>query len=104
MVRKFKGKNVKRMFDSIDADGNGSIDRKELGALLRKLGLIHMFSRQLLNDVFISIDSNANEELDFQEFMAFLQETDGKMANKTHKAAGDSHLVHMHSYNRRAFA
>jgi hypothetical protein len=106
MVRRFKGKDVKATFNAIDSDGNGGIDRRELAAVLRKLGLTHMFPIALQKAVFTEIDTDGNGLLDYAEFINFLGKghlTDAG-ANQHHKATGNNHLVHMHEYKRRAFS
>jgi hypothetical protein len=105
MVRRFEGKNLRAVFDSIDIDQNDEIDRRELKVLLRKMGMLHLFPADVIKGVFDEIDTNGNGVLDFQELSTFLDPTFQHESTKNqNKAAGNHHLVHMHSYNRRAFA
>ena len=53
IVAKIHG-DVDRVFEQIDADGNGSIDKEELGRLFERLG--HEISEEEVDDVFCGLD------------------------------------------------
>merc|ERR1712070_914788 len=52
MLRRFKGRKVDQIFNMVDTDGSGRIDRLELKVLLRKLGLFHMFPGKVIDAIF----------------------------------------------------
>eukprot|EP01052_Picozoa_sp_SAG31_P030497 SAG31_NODE_3132_length_4639_cov_3.668502_3_plen_394_part_00 len=62
---------VRSMFDRIDSDGNGSIDRDEFKLLLAELGLF--FSLEELDDSFDVIDDDGNGEVEYAEFLDFFE-------------------------------
>ena len=60
---------TKRLFDSIDADGGGTLDIEEMKQLFKDLGL------ELTSDqeatVMSRIDTDGSGEIDFDEFFAW---------------------------------
>ena len=60
---------TKRLFDSIDADGGGTLDIEEMKQLFKDLGL------ELTQDqeatVMSRIDTDGSGEIDFDEFFAW---------------------------------
>ena len=100
MLRRFKGRKVDQIFNMVDTDGSGRIDRLELKVLLRKLGLFHMFPGKVIDAIFDAIDLDKNGTIERDEFEKFADPdfTHGAVA----AAGAPAHLVHMHKYNRRA--
>ena len=62
---------LRNAFNIFDGDGNGSIDRTELGAMLAKLGLLKGSSdTSTVERMFAAADANNDGKIDFQEFIA----------------------------------
>ncbi|EGB12764.1 hypothetical protein AURANDRAFT_16285, partial [Aureococcus anophagefferens] len=56
------------LFDEIDADGSGGIDRSELRKSMRKkFGM--KLPEERIDEVFDAVDEDGNGELDFDEFV-----------------------------------
>ena len=60
----------KTAFEFYDKDGDGTITLKELGAILKNLGKNP--TQKQLEQMYIEIDSDGNGEIDFYEFVAFI--------------------------------
>ena len=60
-----------REFERFDADGNGSIDEDEFGALVRALGVT--FPPEKVAIAFMAIDVNGNGQIEFGEFKSWWQ-------------------------------
>ncbi|KAJ2809423.1 hypothetical protein H4R20_000148 [Coemansia guatemalensis] len=58
-------------FELFDTDGSGSISRKEMGDLMRKMG--HNPSAQEIQDMINEVDADNNGEIDFEEFVAMME-------------------------------
>lgn len=62
---------MKQAFDVFDADGNGYIDKSELGEVLRQLG--EEVDEEQLNDMMKAADSNNDGKIDYQEFVKMMK-------------------------------
>ena len=66
-------KEIKRIFDKFDRDGNGSIDMGELKKILK------VFKRNVTDEevkfMMEDLDSDGNGEIDFEEFCDMIQST-----------------------------
>ena len=62
----------KAMFDSIDADESGYIDRQELALLAEKVG--RDMSESELNAAMVEMDSDGSGEIEFDEFFAWFSD------------------------------
>jgi len=61
-------RNAFRLFDT---DGSGTIDRRELSAMLSKLGLVKSSSdTSTVDRMFAAADANGDGQIDFNEFVA----------------------------------
>ncbi|XP_062503825.1 uncharacterized protein LOC134180645 [Corticium candelabrum] len=65
-------KDIEEAFKLFDKDGNGSISRKELGAVMKSLGLKP--TEDEMKAMIESADTNANESLDLDEFLQLMSE------------------------------
>jgi hypothetical protein len=65
-LERFRRREVKKMFDIVDQDGSGYIDKAEMESLLRKLG--KDFSREEMNEGFFNIDKDCSGHIEFSEF------------------------------------
>ncbi|ORY93919.1 calmodulin 2 [Syncephalastrum racemosum] len=61
----------KASFDLFDKDGNGFIDSKELGAVMKSLNMTP--SEGELKDMIQEVDADGNGTIDFNEFLTMLQ-------------------------------
>ncbi len=71
MTEKFK--DPKRMFNAIDRDGGGSLDRKELAMGLFSLGV--WLSPSELEMLLATLDKDGGGDVDFGEFESFWNST-----------------------------
>ena len=62
--------DLAQMFQKIDIDGNGNIDKDEMKGLVDEAGVANMSERDY-DVLFASIDIDGNGTLDFTEFCAF---------------------------------
>ena len=60
---------IRRIFLAFDRDGNGTIERSELGNLVEALG--DPMTRAELNDAFHQLDTDASGTIGWDEFIAF---------------------------------
>ncbi|XP_019623611.1 PREDICTED: troponin C-like [Branchiostoma belcheri] len=60
----------KMAFDMFDADGGGDISTRELGTIMKKLGL--NVSRDQLQDMIDEVDVDASGTIDFEEFLEMM--------------------------------
>jgi Ca2+-binding EF-hand superfamily protein len=63
-------KELRDAFAVFDTDGSGSIDRKELKRLMKKLG--QALSEAELDAMMEEVDSNGDGEISFEEFKAMM--------------------------------
>ncbi|KAL7521692.1 hypothetical protein ACHAWX_006366 [Stephanocyclus meneghinianus] len=68
-LESFRCAEVKKLFNIVDSDGSGYIDKSEMIELLNKLG--KTLSDDEINDGFKSIDIDASGHIDFDEFFAW---------------------------------
>mmetsp|Transcript_8536 Transcript_8536/g.12591 ORF Transcript_8536/g.12591 Transcript_8536/m.12591 type:complete len:150 (-) Transcript_8536:19-468(-) len=61
---------LKEIFNLVDTDGSGEIDKHELGSLLNTLG-IHP-SKEELDSMMEEVDADGSGEIDFGEFCAVM--------------------------------
>mmetsp|Transcript_62578 Transcript_62578/g.171908 ORF Transcript_62578/g.171908 Transcript_62578/m.171908 type:complete len:122 (+) Transcript_62578:149-514(+) len=59
---------LKKMFEAADADGNGTLDKEEVGAALRALGFNHLKDSQI-EGIVNRADVDDDEVIDFEEFV-----------------------------------
>lgn len=65
-----KVKELKEAFVLFDKDGDGHIDRAELGTVMRSLG--HNPSDSELQDMIHEVDTDGNGKIDFEEFLTMM--------------------------------
>ena len=65
--------SLHEMFDAIDIDGNGSVDKEEFAQLIRDIGIT--MTEEELNETFSAVDTDGNMDIDFEEFQAFYKST-----------------------------
>lgn len=63
-------RDVEELFDAIDTDGSGFLDRTEVGELASILGI--NLSEEELSGAFQQMDQTKNDRVDLQEFEAWL--------------------------------
>ena len=63
-------KHIRTLFEKIDADGGGSLDRKEVAMLSKELGdnLASAFSKKKSAEAFAEMDPDGDGEVTFDEF------------------------------------
>eukprot|EP00547_Thalassionema_nitzschioides_P011873 CAMPEP_0194263272 /NCGR_PEP_ID=MMETSP0158-20130606/46972_1 /TAXON_ID=33649 /ORGANISM="Thalassionema nitzschioides, Strain L26-B" /LENGTH=220 /DNA_ID=CAMNT_0039003451 /DNA_START=291 /DNA_END=954 /DNA_ORIENTATION=- len=64
-------KELRDAFAVFDTDGSGSIDRRELKRLMKKLG--QALTEPELNAMMEEVDTNGDGEISFEEFKAMMQ-------------------------------
>jgi len=69
-IKKLTPGNLEEMFQKIDVDGNGNLDKSEVKGLVEEAGVVDMSGRDY-DILFASIDLDGNGSLDFAEFCAF---------------------------------
>ena len=62
---------ARMVFDDIDLDGNGTLDKGEIDTAARKLGVA--LTQQEINDGFHAMDVDSNGVVDFDEFFEWFQ-------------------------------
>lgn len=77
-----ENQQVKKMFDDIDTDGGGSLDRAETTALFKKLQID--LSDEQYEQVFKELDGDGEGQIDFEEFQSwwFLKKNGKPRMNK----------------------
>jgi len=65
-IDRFRRREVKKMFDVVDVDTSGYIDKTEMSDLLRNLG--KDYTREQLNEGFFAIDKDSSGHIEFHEF------------------------------------
>eukprot|EP00941_MAST-03F_sp_MAST-3F-sp1_P005174 g5174.t1 len=67
-----KNLSVKQLFDEVDEDGSGELDRWEVGKLMKRLGMAKDMSMKKFNkklDIFMGeMDPNGDGSIDYDEF------------------------------------
>jgi hypothetical protein len=84
-----KMKKMEAKFAQLDADGDGSLDVDELGALLKRGN--PNFSDREVKDLYAAVDSNHDGRVDFQEFLRYIyksERTSGGRHERLHAAGG----------------
>ena len=61
---------LKEQFDVFDADGSGEIDARELGQLIKNLGLIR--TKKQIHEMILKVDEDDSGEISFEEFCEML--------------------------------
>lgn len=69
-----KRKTLKAAFDKKDTDGSGYLERSEIVSALGSTGIIA--SDEALDDLMASIDTNNDGRIEFQEFLAFAEDSE----------------------------
>ncbi len=62
--------DIRAIFDRYDSNRSQSIDKKELGQMLAEL----QFPFEHFDELFVNMDKNGNDQLEWEEFLAFYQE------------------------------
>ena len=65
----FKGQNAEAMFEQLDADHSGFLDRSQVGMLLQKLG--KKMSAAGIEQIMKEMGEDGNDEVSFEEFKAW---------------------------------
>lgn len=60
-------RELETVFQSYDTSGEGTIDSKELGVMLRAMGLFATEAE--VQDIIVVVDSDGSGKLDFKEFV-----------------------------------
>jgi len=69
-VSREKDVSLEEIFDSLDVDGDGAIDIKELGELFAALGT--KLEDQAMQKLFFAIDTSKSGHISFTEFLSFV--------------------------------
>ncbi|CAH1790050.1 unnamed protein product [Owenia fusiformis] len=80
----------REVFDLFDSNGGGTIDADELDKTLRSVGI--ELTREEIVQVLTSIDADGNGEIDFDEFLALMTNTErflGTFAGKHDRTGSD---------------
>ena len=70
-INRFRRREVKKMFDIVDVDASGYIDKTEMSGLLRNLG--KEYSREQVNEGFFAIDTDCSGHIEFHEFYSWFK-------------------------------
>lgn len=70
--KELKRKDLQKMFDMVDDDNNGILEKSEVKSLVDEAGVGHM-SEKDFEILFAAIDLDGDGTLDFMEFSAFFQ-------------------------------
>ena len=66
---------LQKVWDHVDADGNGTLDREEVHLVLVQMGW-EQISKRLLDKVMAEIDTDNSGDVDFEEFSAWFMKQD----------------------------
>ena len=77
-IYQVSGEALRRIFDFFDADGNGSLEKRELEVMLQKLGMgaeggRNSARKKMLDNVFEAADTNHDGVVSFEEFVALFK-------------------------------
>ena len=87
-------KELKDAFAVFDTDGSGSIDRKELKRLMKKLG--QALTEAELDAMMDEVDTNGDGEISFEEFKAMMVSSSNGWCGRTdtcHINENSNHLM-----------
>jgi len=88
---------ARKVFDAIDTNDSGEIDAGELKVALETLGM--RITDDEVDDLFKSLDINADSKLHFEEYMEFMNETAARISARNTIPEGDvlvDHTILMH--------
>ncbi|GIQ86085.1 hypothetical protein KIPB_007869, partial [Kipferlia bialata] len=68
------------LFNEVDTDRNGTLDRKEWPALLIKLGLVTKGEQHTMDILYDYLDTDGSEGIDWDEFQAGIETAYNAMA------------------------
>jgi Ca2+-binding EF-hand superfamily protein len=102
IIRKLDGKDIEKVFNTIDTDGNRTLSRFEVKTALRKIGVFHLMSPQICKAMFDEMDLNNDGEVDMIEWKKYMDV--GRQRESFKKNNKLKHLASDHMYNRRSFA
>mmetsp|Transcript_9063 Transcript_9063/g.19427 ORF Transcript_9063/g.19427 Transcript_9063/m.19427 type:complete len:352 (+) Transcript_9063:115-1170(+) len=69
----FRREEVRKLFDLIDRDDSGCIDRSEVGALLKALGRSDITEEEI-EEGFLRLDTDKSGRIEFEEFFALVMQ------------------------------
>jgi len=75
-----KRRRLKAAFDKKDKDGSGYLERGEIAAVLGSSGII--CSKNALDDLFATMDTNSDGRIDFEEFIAFCEDAERRQSEQ----------------------
>jgi calmodulin len=74
-LESFRRTEVQKLFDVVDDDGSGLIDKEEMSQLLASLG--KSFPQEEIDKGFAKLDKDSSGQIDFDEFYAWYKEVAG---------------------------
>jgi len=77
---------IRTVFEELDEDGSGALDRDEVRKAVTKLGKV-LTSAQL-DDAMYEMDVDCSGSVDFREFLAYVQSGAGELSGAINVAAG----------------
>jgi hypothetical protein len=83
----YKMKDARTLFNELDADRSGSLDREEVAALFKSLGWTSKQLKKDLDSALQQLDGNGDNEISFEEFNVWWSIHGGAQSEKR-KAAG----------------
>ena len=78
------------MFNALDVDGNGTLDREEIGRLINQVMLTNV-NEDVVNIAFEEMDADRSGAVDFFEFVAFFGHSMHKDKGKNGSLDGTYH-------------
>lgn len=76
-LEEFRREEVRKLFDLIDRDDSQSIDRSEVGALLKALGRSDEINQNEIEQGFKRLDTDNSGRIEFEEFYALVMQGRG---------------------------